>query len=568
MKRLSVLIIFLSAVALYGQQEKSVLINPACFNSTGNDYALRLFKEKLFFVSDYKDSTSVKKRDKYSGYRFTDVLAVNGCKFEEAKLVKNTLGEAVSINSQWYDGPISYSVKDSVLFFSNTSEGYQHGMMGIYWSKELSDGTFTDPQAFPLNSKEYSCMHPYFDDNTSTLYFSSDVAGDSTGFDIYRISFTNGTFGKPEALIGVNSTANDLFAAVHNGMLYFSSNRLGGMGGLDLYSWNFSGQATLLAEPFNSPFDDFALIYSQKQRGYFASNRSSEGKQDDILEFYIPAVNQTPIVADPALQELISKMKKLYNQFSPDSPEALLIAEAIAKLEQQEKQMLALMQEMNKRQQDITSYVDSSSFLSFEEKIQFHEEVLDSQATYVPAAYIEKLPTSGQQLLDQQAKATNLFNKQQSSVPVEQAFFEQKLTPFVNNGVIASGDLNEIVAHYDVKDAVVTQVLALTYPVQFYFGFDRFELNEEELLRLKDFAQKVKAYKGVVVIEGHTDSKGSAKYNQQLSLKRANAVAQLLINAGFDPKTIKVIGQGEASPVADNATPQGRAQNRRVVVKL
>lgn len=568
MKRLSLLIIFFSALALFGQQEKSVLINPACFNSTGNDYAVRLFKEKLFFVSDYKDSTSVKKRDKYSGYRFTDVLAVNNCKFEDAKLVKNDLGEAVSINSQWYDGPISYSVKDSVLFFSNTSEGYQHGMMGIYWSKELPDGTFTDPQAFPLNSKEYSCMHPYFDDNTATLYFSSDVAGDSSGFDIFRISFTKGTFGKPEALIGVNSTANDLFAAVHDGTLYFSSNRLNGMGGLDLYKWNFTGQATALAEPFNSPFDDFALIYSQKQRGYFASNRSSEGKQDDILEFYIPAVNQTPIVADPALQELISKMKKLYNQFSPDSPEALLIAEAIAKLEQQEKQMLALMQEMNKRQQDITAYVDSSSFLSFDEKIQFHEDVLNQQSTYVPEAFMDKLPTAGQKLLDQQVSATTLFGKQQNSVPVEQAFFEQKLKPFVNNGVIASGDLNDIIAHYEVKDAVVSQLMAQTYPIDFYFGFDRFELNEEELLRLKAFAQKVKSYKGVIVIEGHTDSKGAAKYNQQLSLKRANAVAQLLINAGFDPQTIKVIGQGETRPIADNATPQGRAKNRRVVVKL
>jgi len=110
--------------------------------------------------------------------------------------------------------------------------------------------------------------------------------------------------------------------------------------------------------------------------------------------------------------------------------------------------------------------------------------------------------------------------------------------------------------------------MAQTYPIDFYFGFDRFELNDEELLRLKAFAQKVKSYKGVIVIEGHTDSKGAAKYNQQLSLKRANAVAQLLINAGFDPKTIKVVGQGEATPVADNATPQGRAKNRRVVVKL
>jgi outer membrane protein OmpA-like peptidoglycan-associated protein len=565
MKGLSLLVIFLSALNLFAQQ--GVLLNPACFNSSGNDYAVRLFNEKLFFVSDYKDSTSVKKKDKYSGYRFTDVLAVSGCRFEEAKLVKNDLGEAVSINSQWYDGPISYSVKDSVLFFSNTSEGYQHGMMGIYWSKQLPDGTFTNPVAFELNGKSYSCMHPFFDDASSMLYFSSDVAGDSTGFDIYRVSFNKGAFGKPEALVGPNSTSNDLFAAVHNGQLYFSSNRKGGQGGLDLYRWDFTNAAEALAEPFNSPFDDFALIYSQQQRGYFSSNRQSEGKQDDIMEFYVPQVKQTPIVADPALQELISKMKKLYSQFSPDSPEAILIAEAIAKLEAQEKQMLALMQEMNKRQQDITTYVDEASFLSFDEKIKFHEDVLEKQAQYTPA-FMDKLPTAGQQMIAQQTKATSLFEKQQTAVPQEQVFFEQKLTPFVNNGVIASGDLNEIIAHYQINDAVVSQLVAQRYPVDFYFGFDRFELTPDELSRLTAFAQKVKAYKGVIVIEGHTDSKGAVKYNQQLSLKRANTIAQLLVNAGFDPKTIKVVGYGETTPVADNSTPEGRAKNRRVVVKL
>lgn len=565
MKRQSFLIFFLSAFSVFAQQ--GVLLNSACFNSSGNDYAVRLFNDKLYFVSDYKDSSSVKKKDKYSGYRFTDVLAVNGCRFEEAKLVKNDLGEAVSINSQWYDGPISYSIKDSVLFFSNTSEGYQHGMMGIYWSKQLPDGTFTDPIAFPFNDKSYSCMHPYFDDANAQLYFSSDIAGDSTGFDIYRVSFKKGVFGKPEALIGLNSTANDLFASVSDGMVYFSSNRKGGLGGLDLYSWDFSTKAQLLPEPFNSVFDDFALIYSQKQRGFFSSNRNSEGKQDDILEFFIPQVKQTPIVTDPALQELISKMKKLYSQFSPESPEALLLAEAIAKLEEQERQMLALMQEMNKRQQDITTYVDGAEFLSFEEKIQFHEELLDAQETYVPA-FMDKLPTAGQQMLSQQTKESELFKMQQAAIPAEKAFFEQKLSPFVNNGVIASGDLNEIIAHYQVKDEVVTKLMAQKYPIDFYFGFDRFELSAEELLRLQDFAKKVKAYKGIVVIEGHTDSKGPAKYNQQLSLKRANAVAKLLIDAGFDPQSIQVKGLGETTPVADNSTEIGRSKNRRVVVKL
>ncbi|HEY6101580.1 MAG TPA: OmpA family protein [Anaeromyxobacter sp.] len=71
-----------------------------------------------------------------------------------------------------------------------------------------------------------------------------------------------------------------------------------------------------------------------------------------------------------------------------------------------------------------------------------------------------------------------------------------------------------------------------------------------------------------VRIEGHTDSSGDAKYNQALSERRANAVKTVLVSRGVQESQIIVVGLGEAKPVADNGTPQGRQKNRRVELHI
>jgi outer membrane protein OmpA-like peptidoglycan-associated protein len=69
-----------------------------------------------------------------------------------------------------------------------------------------------------------------------------------------------------------------------------------------------------------------------------------------------------------------------------------------------------------------------------------------------------------------------------------------------------------------------------------------------------------------VVVEGHSDATGTLEYNQELSLRRAEAVRDALVRLGVDRGRIVVIGQGSSQPVASNDTPEGRAHNRRVVL--
>lgn len=67
-------------------------------------------------------------------------------------------------------------------------------------------------------------------------------------------------------------------------------------------------------------------------------------------------------------------------------------------------------------------------------------------------------------------------------------------------------------------------------------------------------------------LDGHTDNYGEDGYNDQLSLRRANAVAALLANVGIPRTNISTRGMGKRDPVADNRTSSGRAENRRVAI--
>lgn len=71
-----------------------------------------------------------------------------------------------------------------------------------------------------------------------------------------------------------------------------------------------------------------------------------------------------------------------------------------------------------------------------------------------------------------------------------------------------------------------------------------------------------------VVVAGHTDSDGSAEFNLGLSSRRAQTVRDYLVNAGADPVQLTAVGFGESEPLASNDTPAGKAQNRRVELRV
>ena len=102
------------------------------------------------------------------------------------------------------------------------------------------------------------------------------------------------------------------------------------------------------------------------------------------------------------------------------------------------------------------------------------------------------------------------------------------------------------------------------------FDFDKATLRQGDLEELQKAIVFVKKYPGAKIsVDGYTDSISTDEYNMKLSELRATAVKDYLIKeAGIDSSKIKAVGHGEADPVADNNTAEGRAQNRRVTVSI
>ena len=137
-----------------------------------------------------------------------------------------------------------------------------------------------------------------------------------------------------------------------------------------------------------------------------------------------------------------------------------------------------------------------------------------------------------------------------ATVPAKPAFNAKQVAVLQDNGFKPDGDNYEL----GLADRVL-------------FDVDKADLKPDMLGTID---KMTKALTGVGIhgatVEGHTDSTGSAEYNQALSERRAQAVKARIVQAGMNAAEVGAVGKGEADPIGDNATEEGRAQNRRVVI--
>jgi OOP family OmpA-OmpF porin len=128
----------------------------------------------------------------------------------------------------------------------------------------------------------------------------------------------------------------------------------------------------------------------------------------------------------------------------------------------------------------------------------------------------------------------------------------------------------------DTPDGMEVDALGCALPLErpvslsmnIQFDKNRFDIKPIYQPFLKRVAKFMKDHpKTKARIEGHTDYKGKASYNLKISRKRAAAVSNYIIKKlGISPSRITALGLGEEKPIADNRTPEGRSQNRRVII--
>ena len=147
-------------------------------------------------------------------------------------------------------------------------------------------------------------------------------------------------------------------------------------------------------------------------------------------------------------------------------------------------------------------------------------------------------------------------------------------------GAIAGGGVGY---YMDVQEAKLRQQLEntgvsvtrdgeniiLNMPSNITFEVNKSDVKPNFAEVLYSVSLVLKEYKSTMIeVAGHTDSSGSESYNQMLSQQRASAVTNVLTRDGVEPVRIDTVGYGESRPIASNATPAGRQQNRRVELTL
>lgn len=131
-------------------------------------------------------------------------------------------------------------------------------------------------------------------------------------------------------------------------------------------------------------------------------------------------------------------------------------------------------------------------------------------------------------------------------------------------------ELRDTVAQHDIEmQRLRDDTLKLTLDSEVSFDYDSDRIKPAFQSTLDKLADVLRKYDRTVVhVVGHTDSTGSAEYNQRLSERRASSVANYLQSRGVDPARVRYEGRGESEPRDTNATEAGRQLNRRVEIYL
>ena len=111
--------------------------------------------------------------------------------------------------------------------------------------------------------------------------------------------------------------------------------------------------------------------------------------------------------------------------------------------------------------------------------------------------------------------------------------------------------------------------IILDMPSNITFDTDQSAIKPQFYETLNSVAIVLREFDQTLIdVTGHTDSTGTPQHNQRLSEARAGSVADYLVAQGNNPQRFQVIGMGQNDPIATNATAEGRAQNRRVEIRI
>jgi peptidoglycan-associated lipoprotein len=274
------------------------LENMSLINSKQSDYSPCFSDKKyqtLIFTS--RREGSLGSQELNTGELHSDIYETkvdkNG-KWSTPVLLPPAISTPVNEGQGWV------SKKGDMIFFTRCpEEKNKQNKCQIYLAKKQGS-TWGDALVLPFNNDTVNFAHPCLSSDTKVLYFTSRMSGGYGGTDIWSCTYDAkaNAWGQPKnAGPSVNTEGNEMYPTVtdDNKKLYFSSDYHPGMGGLDIFvaeagaDGKFTKPVENLKYPINSFFDDFGIVFEgKKNRGYLTSNREGGKGSDDIWSFTLP----------------------------------------------------------------------------------------------------------------------------------------------------------------------------------------------------------------------------------------------------------------------------------------
>jgi len=526
---------------LSGQYEKAMKVLSAYINNETQNkqkiaYATMLFKSAEFSLKNQSTKSLFKRRalsDTVNRFvmQYFPVLTADQMQLiytrragdgpnddEDLMITKKdeqgrwSIPESISknINTPLNEGTCTISADGRRLIFTSCSGRDGIGSCDLYESIKVGD-VWTTPKNLGrnVNTNEWESQ-PSLSADGRTLYFVSDRRSGLGRRDVW-ISTLDETGIWTRAINAgkqINSSFDEISPFIHanDKTLYFASNGLPGFGGYDIF----------YAER------DSAIWGVPKNIGNLINDN------DDQFSFFITADGMKGYYAHEETLPSGFSRSKIYEVLIPPENQVKFrsnYVKGIIRDKVSRSPLTARIELINIERNDMISLVKSDSITGE------YLMVLTQGAEY--ALYINK-----------RGYLFKSYNFNYSEVK----------------------DFRPIIIDIDLERATAGSMAVLN---NIFFDLDKYDLKPKSIPELQKIIRFMQENPQVrVEVSGHTDNIGQATYNKQLSEKRALSVYNYLIEKGIEKNRLVPIGYGQAKPLADNATDEGRQQNRRIEFRI
>ncbi len=566
------------------------------FNTAKDDFGPAIFKNGLVFSSERDEGSWKKRTHTWTGNPFleiffTEVDTLDADNFEFTYEKNPGKYSDNKLNSKFHDGPLCFSRDYKKVYFTrnNIFEGKTNrdddGIVRLkIFSGDLVNGKWENLEGLPFNSDEYSVAHPAITPDGRTLYFASDMPGGFGGMDLWVTHYDNGQWSPPTNLgPRINTEGNEIFPYYHiSNKLYFSSDGQLGLGGLDVfYVQDLDkdyGPIINMGAPLNSTADDFGMVLNDNETyGYFSSDRTGGVGNDDIYAFKLNIVDVDVLVYDELTGDPIAGAS-VYDACSEIT--FTTGADGIVTIQMPTKECCKFSASKSEYKDNTEEACTRKSKpgdrmlakIPLRKPLEFAlVGTVTHKETGVPLAGVtvtlmSDMTCGGEKVtFTTDADGKYRFDLDSDCCYRVRGEKENHLAHIVKTDICAKGKTKSEVFVQDLQlmpyagddifadnnpDAEIPSVPFVLEHV--YYDFDKSYLREESKGSLGELLKIMQDNPTIIVeIGSHTDARGSDRYNQKLSERRAKSVVEYLITQGIPKERLTYVGYGEEQPTND-----------------